>query len=134
MSLHDTAAELMTVLMRCTNAEYGAGILAQFKDAVLADALRESEVADLTVYRAGFAGHDIPLGTYRTREAARAHCEAFARREEPYAQQLAWYPETGDEDSAEGLFVVVAGAESDSGYLVTPVTVASMYDEEAEEW
>lgn len=65
MSLQDHAAELMTVLMRCTNAEYAATILGQFKDDVrtqtlneAADAL-EARVADVDVdTRTTWAGMD----------------------------------------------------------------------------
>lgn len=41
MSLRDITAELMTVLMRCTDAEYGAAALFQFKQHARAEVLRE---------------------------------------------------------------------------------------------
>jgi len=96
--------------------------------------LREREASPLTVFR---ASHDsIVMGLYTTREAARQHCETLIHREEPFAQQIDWYPDTteGDnEEAPEGLFMVVAGEESDTGYVVTPLSVASAYDPDADE-
>jgi hypothetical protein len=42
MSLHDITAELMTVLMRCTDAEYAAAALVQFKQDVREQAFNEA--------------------------------------------------------------------------------------------
>lgn len=89
--------------------------------------------AELTVYRASH--ESIVMGLYTTREAAREHCETLMHREQSVAD-LNWYPDTtegDDEDAPEGLFMVVAGEESDTGYVVTPVPVASEYDAEADE-
>lgn len=88
--------------------------------------------AELTIYR---ASHDsIVMGLYTTREAAREHCETLMHREQPDAD-LNWYtdPTEGYEDAPEDLFMVIAGGESDTGYTVTALTVASEYDEEADE-
>lgn len=92
----------------------------------------ESTPADVTVYR---ASHDsIVMGLYTTREAAREHCETLMHREQPDAD-LNWYtdPTEGYEDAPEDLFMVIAGGESDTGYAVTPLEVASEYDAEADE-
>ncbi|MEV4335716.1 hypothetical protein [Streptomyces sp. NPDC049590] len=108
-------------------------------------ALREEEpavAASLTVYR---ASHDsIVMGLYTTREAAREHCEALMRRENPVAT-LEWRPdgewredddgEPGP-DEAEELYVYGSDEDSTwdpSGYVVTPLEVASEYDEGADE-
>lgn len=98
----------------------------------------------LAVYRAGFQGHDIPLGLYDNREAAREHCDAFARREMPVAA-FEWRTdgpwregddgEPGPEDTEE---LYAYGTHETStwdptGYLVTPLEVASRFDKEADE-
>jgi len=106
---------------------------------------REGEsTPELTVYRAGFAGHDMPLGTYQTREAARAHCAAYARRENPIAT-LEWRPDgewrEGDDgepgpDEAEELYAYGSHESATwdpTGYVVKPLEVASEYDAEADE-
>lgn len=94
----------------------------------------ELEAAPSVAYR---ASHDsITVGHYRTPDAARAHCEAYLKQEEPYVQETSWVPDTteGDNDMApEALYMVVAGAESDTGYLVTPLEIASEFDAGAEE-
>lgn len=88
--------------------------------------------AELTIYR---ASHDsIVMDHYTTREAAREHCETLMHREQPDAD-LNWYtdPTEGYEDAPEDLFMVIAGGESDTGYAVTALEVASEYDAEADE-
>lgn len=88
----------------------------------------------LIVYRAGFEGHDIPLGLYQTTEAARAHCEAYVRREYPAGTQLTltWSIDE-DEPHIVELDVEIGGRTESTGYIVTAVPVASEYDEEVDE-
>ncbi|MFD8382079.1 hypothetical protein ACFV2X_26730 [Streptomyces sp. NPDC059679] len=87
--------------------------------------------SELTVYQAEAGHRRFALDLYTNREAARAHCEAYARRE-PHHQRLAWYPDAANE-AVERLFAVVAGEESDTGFTVTAVPVASEYGGEADE-
>ncbi|MBA4865977.1 hypothetical protein H1V43_32460 [Streptomyces sp. PSKA54] len=108
-------------------------------------ALREDEpeAPALTVYR---ASHDsIVFGYYATREAAREHCQKFMERENPVAT-LEWRPdgewredddgEPGPDDTEE-LYAYGSHPETatwdPTGYVVTPIEVASAYDEEADE-
>ncbi|WP_460347618.1 hypothetical protein [Actinoallomurus acanthiterrae] len=85
--------------------------------------------SELTIYRAD-AGHGRAiLGLYTNREAARAHCEDYARggqNDEP----LVWYPDDADE-AVEALSV--AGVGLDTGFTVTAVTVASEYGGKTDE-
>lgn len=99
-----------------------------------------TQPAELTVYRAAYEHEQIPLGTYTNPAAARKHCTSQVRREhqDPSAVKL-WWRE--DEDSvdqpedgpAELWESVRPGHSRPTGYFVTPVTVASEYDEEADE-
>ena len=95
-------------------------------------ALREDEAAEaaLIVYRAGFRGHDIPLGFYDNQAAARAHCEAFMRRETP-AALLDWIED--EEDGVAELVATVGGEETETGYVVAALEIASAFDETADE-
>ncbi|MGS2588043.1 hypothetical protein [Streptomyces hebeiensis] len=95
------------------------------------------EPAPLVVYR---ASHDsIDMGIYTTREAAREHCEAYVRREEPEGSilHLSWWTEdVADDEATYELHVTPAAVGSTiraTGYVVTPLTVASAYDPDAEE-
>lgn len=108
-------------------------------------ALREDEPAEapaLTVFRASH--ESIVMGHYTSREAAREHCQTLMRRESPIAT-LEWRPdgewredddgEPGP-DEAEELYAYGSHESSTwdpTGYVVTPVEVASEYDEEADE-
>lgn len=85
----------------------------------------------LTVYR---ASHDsIVMGLYTTRQAAYEHCEAHELRDDAVSP-MTW---NVDEDGvAELLRIRVPrspGAESTTGYEVTPLEIASEYDAEADE-
>ena len=105
-------------------------------------ALRDGSPA--IAYRAEHPDSGIVLGTYTNRQAAREHCEAFARRENSVAT-LEWRPDRewreGDDgepgpDETEELYEYGTHETSTwdpTGYLVTPVEVASEYDEEADE-
>ncbi|MFJ4624296.1 hypothetical protein [Streptomyces sp. NPDC088812] len=94
----------------------------------------EGEIADaapLTVFR---ASHDsIGMGLYTTRQAAYEHCEAHELRDDRVSP-MAW---NVDEDGVAELVRIriprSPGTESPTGYVVTPLEVASEYDEEADE-
>ncbi|WP_199800655.1 hypothetical protein [Streptomyces marianii] len=87
----------------------------------------------LTVYR---ASHDsIVMGLYTTATEARAHCVAeerhsWAKHETPLFD---WIED--EEDGVAELVTVDKGGETESetGYVVTAIEVASTYDEEADE-
>ena len=95
----------------------------------LLNRIAELEAAQGTVFR---ASHDsIVMGHYTTREAAREHCETVLRREIGDDVWIGWVPDHGGEDAPEELCF---GEDVEcSGYYVTPLEVASEYDEEASE-
>ncbi|MDT0306832.1 hypothetical protein RM780_07630 [Streptomyces sp. DSM 44917] len=100
---------------------------------------------EVTVYRAAYEGEPGPLGTYLSRRAARAHCQALLHAERPGAA-VTWVPDSGDEDAAEELCTIepLTGPRDPedppdmthdvvgTGYTVTPVPVAAAYDAEAD--
>jgi hypothetical protein len=100
--------------------------------------------ADLTIYR---ASHDsIVMGLYTTAAEARKHCETLVRREygETSKVHLWWrededtvdQPEDGEQELYEhvkSVGVTGPGWTHRTGYVVTPLTVASKFDEEADE-
>ncbi|AQS70890.1 hypothetical protein [Streptomyces pactum] len=103
----------------------------------------ELEAAPRTVYR---ASHDsIPMGLYRTAAEARKHCETELLRKYPETAKVEhWWSEDEDtvdqpEDGEAELFAHVTprGMEPGrtwlTGYVVTPLEVASEYDAEADE-
>ncbi|MEU5838817.1 hypothetical protein ABZ820_34850 [Streptomyces diacarni] len=92
----------------------------------------ELSAAPRVIYRAEHID-GITLGHYATRDAARAHCVALVKREEPYVESAEWRSSGEDDEAPESLTVVVGGREIEPGYIVTPLTVASEYDEEADE-
>lgn len=118
------------------------------KDAVLrflsdrADAIGEKDTREgestpeLTIYR---ASHDsIVAGLYTTADAARAHCEAKVRQEEPAGsiRHLSWWADDIGELAEYELHITPAGTVDlirGTGYVVTPLEVASEYDAEAGE-
>ena len=95
-------------------------------------ALREDEPAEpaLIVYRAGFHGHDIPLGFYDNQAAARTHCEAFARREMPDLN-FDWIED--EEGGVAEMTAWIGGEARQTGYVVTALEVASAYDPDGDE-
>ncbi|MEU6597926.1 hypothetical protein [Streptomyces flaveolus] len=103
-----------------------------------AEALRESrdriaelEAAPTTVFR---ASHDsIVMGLYTTREAAMHHCEAHELRDDPVSPMSWRTDEDGVADLVRERVPRSPSAESVTGYVVTPLEVASEYDEEADE-
>lgn len=105
-----------------------AAFLAEDPPAFALTAEAEHVRASLTVYR---AEHDsIGFGLYATAAAARAHCEAYERRDQPTAS-LDWIED--EEDGVAELVAVTAYGEVETGYVVTALEVASKYDEEADE-
>lgn len=87
------------------------------------------------VYLASHAD-GIRLGIYTNPGAARAHCEALVRREQPDpALSLEWLPDDEDDPAVWELLTYEDGAvaETTTGYRVTAIDVASSYDEEADE-
>lgn len=78
----------------------------------------------LVGYRASHEG--IAMGLYTTIEAAREHCEAEAQYDPMPNGVMNWVLDEGD--SVEEL--TVGGV--DTGYVVTPLTVAAVYDPEAD--
>ncbi|MFD5903617.1 hypothetical protein ACFWHG_19260 [Streptomyces microflavus] len=87
----------------------------------------------LVMYR---AEHEtIPLGTYTTEAAARAHAEA-AMSSEVGPEHTVTFDWVGDESDLESWWELVVqvdgGDEQPTGYVVVPITVASAYDPEAE--
>jgi hypothetical protein len=108
-------------------------------------ALREDEpvAPALTVYR---ASHDvIVMGMYTTAAEARKHCEMALRSEHAESTKVElWWREDEDtvdqpEDGEAELFAHVTprafdrGRTWNTGYVVTPIEVATAFDEEADE-
>lgn len=85
-----------------------------------------------TAYRAEYADGGMPLGTYTNPAAARLHCETYLHRELPDAVAR-WLVDDEDEGADHELVTVINGEERYTGYVVTPLEVASAYDEEADE-
>lgn len=105
--------------------------------------LAELKTAPTTVYR---ASHDsIVMGHYTTATEARKHCETEMRREYDETTKVSlWWKEDEDtvdqpEDGEQELYVhatpagMSPGRTWNSGYVVTPLEVASEYDEGADE-
>ncbi|MFJ9754933.1 hypothetical protein [Streptomyces sp. NPDC101149] len=96
----------------------------------------ELVAAPTTVYR---ASHDsIVMGLYTTREAAQQHCEANVRQEEPEGsiRHMSWSADDIGPDAEYELHITPAetgGLIRGTGYVVTPLEVASKYDEGADE-
>ncbi|MFE9936363.1 hypothetical protein [Streptomyces hirsutus] len=81
------------------------------------------------VYR---ASHDsIVMGLYTTATEARAHCEAEERRANSSEATFDWIED--EEDGVAELVAETVLGEESTGYVVTPLEVASAYDEEADE-
>ncbi|WP_326730274.1 hypothetical protein [Streptomyces phaeochromogenes] len=95
-----------------------------------------AEKPPLTVFRASH--ESIVFGLYTTREAAQAHCEAKVRQEEPAEsiRHLSWSTEDIGDMAVYELEIVPAEIGElirGTGYVVTPLEVASEYDAEADE-
>jgi hypothetical protein len=111
-------------------------VLAETYELVVEEATAAAATAtpELTVYRASH--ESIVMGLYTTHDAARGHCETEERLSWPKGTSVAfgWVPDDSDPLSPEEL-VVFAGQndESVTGYVVTPLEVASEYNAEADE-
>jgi hypothetical protein len=122
-------------VMRSEKLPMSVGLLEAQLELDKLDGLTPSEV---TVYR---ASHDsIVFGLYTTAQAAREHCEAYARREHVGPSELKlWWREDEDtvnqpeEGEAELIESTAPGYARPTGYVVTPLTVASAYDPEVDE-
>ncbi|WP_019547627.1 MULTISPECIES: hypothetical protein [Streptomycetaceae] len=96
--------------------------------------LAEEDGAGRAVY---LAVHEsgIRLGTYTNRRAAQQHCEALVRRESGSSLSLEWLADDEDDPAVWELLTYEDGApaETETGYRVSAVDVASSYDEGADE-
>jgi hypothetical protein len=104
-------------------------------DAEKATPTGEATPADLTIYRAAHPDAGITLGRYTTAAAAREHCEAEERRAWSNCSRPLFNWIEDEEDGVAELVTVTEDGETETvtGYVVTPLTVASAYDEEADE-
>ena len=85
----------------------------------------------LTVYR---AEHDsIVMGLYTTRQAAREHCEAEELLSWSMGTSLTFDWIEDEEDGVAELVTVDGGDKTDTGYVVTPLEIASEYDPDGDE-
>ncbi|MFE3471154.1 hypothetical protein ACFXOI_05620 [Streptomyces bacillaris] len=97
-----------------------------------AEDLAELEARERTVYR---AEHEtIPLGTYTTEDAARAHAEA--EQSLSYGPEhtvlFDWVRDEEDEEFSELTVEVDGGQPQFTGYVVVPVLAEATYDPDAE--
>ncbi|MDH6544098.1 hypothetical protein [Streptomyces sp. SPB4] len=95
--------------------------------------LTDEKPATLAVYTV--TRHGIPLGTYATREAARAKGEACLKRcPLPEGVTTTWAPDTDDEHAPEDLMTYGPGPDSESltSIRITVQSVLVDYDPEAE--
>jgi hypothetical protein len=102
--------------------------LAQPQPEEKATAEAATATPELTVYRASH--ESFVMGLYTTTAEARRHCATLMLREQPSAA-LDWIED--EEDGVAELVATVDGEENPTGYLVTALTVASEYDEGADE-
>ncbi|WP_406420866.1 hypothetical protein [Streptomyces sp. NBC_00842] len=96
------------------------------------ETLHGDRAPSLTIYR---AEHDtIVAGLYTTSEAAQQHCEALVSREYP-ASVSVFFEWCADESDPAGLEldVCVDDERFPTGYTVTPLEVATVYDPDADE-
>ncbi|MCX3059575.1 hypothetical protein [Streptomyces beihaiensis] len=82
----------------------------------------------LPIFRA--SRESITFGLYLTAAPARAHCEAYVRREQPTAS-LDWIED--EEDGVAELVATIDGIEWMTGYVVRRLKVAAAYDEDGDE-
>ncbi|MGW0537846.1 hypothetical protein [Streptomyces sp. NPDC003032] len=113
---------------------YATLALAAAQDTAVSAVQLETEPAAAYVYRAAWGM--APLGTYTNAEAARMHCEANAINHNPQYETGHVFDWLGDESEPDDPYELVVGkngAEDITEYTVTRITVASEYDEEADE-
>jgi hypothetical protein len=85
------------------------------------------------------ASHDsIVMGYYTTADSAREHCEAMVQQEEPAGsiRHMSWSADDiGDHAEYELHITPAATGEliRGTGYLVTPLEIASEYDPDADQ-
>ncbi|WP_425832633.1 hypothetical protein [Streptomyces fractus] len=127
---HPTWEDLYCLNLVSYMGERMAPVLRRLRDAEAR--VSELEAVAATVYRAEHPDSGITLGTYTTAAAAREHCESLLRRELPTVS-LDWIQDDEDEGSVAELVAAIGEDERPTGYVVTPVEVASEYDEEADE-
>ncbi|MET8765519.1 hypothetical protein [Streptomyces sp. NPDC004658] len=126
---HPTWEDLYCLNLVSYTGERMAPVLRRLLDAEARIAELESAQSVATIhYRASW--DSITLGRYTTADAARAHCEARARRDLPTVA-LDWIED--EEDGIAELVGRVGEEERPLGYTVTALEVASEYDEEAAE-
>lgn len=92
--------------------------------------------AELTIYRASH--ESIVMGHYTTRQAAMDHVHGALAKEEggDVTPRVIWRADNPEADEPTWecwLFDTDMSDDSPTGYVVTPLTVASAYDEEADE-
>lgn len=109
------------------------GALYLLQQATLGTPMQPGEAVP-KVYRASH--ESIPMGLYTNRQSAREHCETLMRRE-TNGTALEWrLDEPSEEDSPEELWDLGHGPNDEwfaTGYVVTPLEIASEYDAEADE-
>ncbi|MFD0269611.1 hypothetical protein ACFVGY_24045 [Streptomyces sp. NPDC127106] len=95
--------------------------------------ITDDKPATLAVYTV--TRHGLSLGTYATREAARAKGEAALKRcPLPEGVHTTWAPDNGDEHAPEDLMTFGPGPDDESvtSIRITVQTVLVDYDPEAE--
>jgi hypothetical protein len=120
------AADLDLVLHAHSDLGWCLGMVDKLRERVAE--LETAAEAELTVYR---VSHEAIIdGLYTTAQAAREHCEAYVRDDQTLRGPVNWVlDEPGEDDSVEELHV----DGKPTGYVVTPLTVASEFDAEADE-
>ncbi|MEU8968064.1 hypothetical protein AB0D11_02105 [Streptomyces monashensis] len=132
----EIAAELKQLRKRVAGLETERHSTNEALDDAVQELRARRQGEPVFVYRSEHPDSGIVLGTYSNREAAREHCEAVVRREWPEGTRLSFVWATENEDllSPEELTVLPGQNDEDlTGYVVTPLEVASAYDEDGDE-
>ncbi|MFH8619192.1 hypothetical protein ACH4E8_29580 [Streptomyces sp. NPDC017979] len=114
-------------------ADAGHAIRSMAAEAAPAAELVPPAAEDVTVYR---ASHDsIVMGLYQSAAEARRHCETEERRTWRAGRRatLDWIEDEDEEGGVAELVIEAGGMERTTGYVVEALTVAAVYDEEADE-
>ena len=131
----EVAAELERLRARVADLE--AGLPAMQKALFRAlDRVAELEAAPKTVFRASH--ESIVMGRYDNRQAAMDHVHATLANEEggDVTARVIWRADDPEADEPVWecwLFDADMADDQPTGYVVTPLEVASKYDEEADE-